>query len=132
MMPLCALRQPLTKALTKMATLPTEWTKRYYSIGEVAAIFEINTSTLRFWEKEFPELRPNKNVRGIRKYTPENMETVRRIYHLVKERGFTLKGARQKYKQNPSEVVQTEDVVRRLLKIKGDMESLKKQLDSLR
>ena len=115
-----------------MATLPTEWTKRYYSIGEVAEIFEVNTSTLRFWEKEFPELRPNKNERGVRKYTPENMEAVRRIYHLVKERGFTLKGARQKYKDNPTDVVQTEDVVRRLLKIKVDMESLKKQLYSFK
>ena len=115
-----------------MATLPTEWTKRYYSIGEVAEIFEVNTSTLRFWEKEFPELRPKKNERGVRKYTPENMEAVRRIYHLVKERGFTLKGAWQKYKDNPTDVVQTEDVVRRLLKIKGDMESLKKQLDSFK
>jgi DNA-binding transcriptional MerR regulator len=107
-----------------MATLPTEWTKRYYSIGEVAEIFQVNTSTLRFWEKEFPELHPKKNERGVRKYTPENMEAVRRIYH--------LKGARQKYKDNPTDVVQTEDVVRRLLKIKGDMESLKKQLDSFK
>ena len=115
-----------------MATLPTKWTKRYYSIGEVAEIFELNTSTLRFWEKEFSELRPKKNERGVRKYTPENMEAVRRIYHLVKERGFTLKGARQKYKDNPTDVVQTEDVVRRLLKIKGDMESLRKQLDSFK
>ncbi len=115
-----------------MATLPTKWTKRYYSIGEVAEIFEVNTSTLRFWEKEFSELRPKKNERGVRKYTPENMEAVRRIYHLVKERGFTLKGARQKYKDNPTDVVQTEDVVRRLLKIKGDMESLRKQLDSFK
>ena len=115
-----------------MATLPTEWTKHYYSIGEVAEIFQVNTSTLRFWEKEFPELHPKKNERGVRKYTPENMEAVRRIYHLVKERGFTIKGARQKYKDNPTDVVQTEDVVRRLLKIKGDMESLKKQLDSFK
>ena len=87
---------------------------------------------MRFWEKEFPELHPKKNERGVRKYTPENMEAVRRIYHLVKERGFTLKGARQKYNDNPTDVVQTEDVVRRLLKIKGDMESLKKQLDSFK
>jgi len=106
--------------------------KRYYRIGEIAKAFDVNPSLLRFWEKEFPELSPKKNDRGVRKYTPENMETVRRIYHLVKERGFTLKGARQKCKQNPNDVVQTEDVVRRLLKIKGDMESLKKQLDSLK
>jgi DNA-binding transcriptional MerR regulator len=115
-----------------MPNIPSEWTKRYYSIGEVAEIFEINTSALRFWEKEFPELSPKKNERGVRKYTPENMELIRQIYHLVKERGFTLKGARKKYKDNPADTANNEDVVRRLLKIKGDMESLKKQLDSFK
>jgi DNA-binding transcriptional MerR regulator len=132
MTPWCAQLPLQIKVLTKMATLPAEWTKRYYSIGEVAKIFEVNASALRFWEKEFAELSPKKNDRGVRKYTPENMETVRRIYHLVKERGFTLKGARKKYKDNPEDTVNTEDVVRRLLRIKGDMESLKKQLDSLK
>ena len=62
-----------------MPNIPSEWTKRYYSIGEVAEIFEINASALRFWEKEFPELSPKKNERGVRKYTPENMELIRQI-----------------------------------------------------
>ena len=84
-----------------MPNIPSEWTKRYYSIGEVAEIFEINTSALRFWEKEFPELSPKKNERGVRKYTPENMELIRQIYHLVKERGFTLKGARKSTRTTP-------------------------------
>jgi len=115
-----------------MASIPSEWTKRYYSIGEVAKIFEVNASALRFWEKEFHELSPKKNDRGVRKYTPEDMDLIRQIYHLVKERGFTLKGARQKYKANPGEVINTEDIARRLLKIKAEMEGLKKNLDSLK
>lgn len=114
-----------------MKPLPTEWTKRYYSIGEVAAIFEINASTLRFWEKEFPELKPKKNNRGVRKYTPDDVELVRQIYSLVKERGYTLKGARKKYKANPSSEVRSELIARRLVNIKAEMEALKKSLDSL-
>ena len=112
--------------------IPTEWTKNYYSIGEVAKIFDLNTSALRFWEKEFPELNPKKNLRCVRKYTPENMEVLRKIYHLIKERGFTIKGARNKYKDNPSETVNTEQVVRRLITLKDSIESLKKQLDSIK
>nr|AOE11668.1 transcriptional regulator, MerR family [uncultured bacterium]CBL87100.1 MerR family transcriptional regulator [uncultured Flavobacteriia bacterium] len=109
-----------------------DWTKNYYSIGEVAKIFNLNTSALRFWEKEFPELNPKKNSRGVRKYTPENMEVVRKIHHLIKDRGFTIKGARKKYKTNSSETINTEELVNRLLAIKNSMETLKKQLDIIK
>tara|TARA_B100000767_G_C19718927_1_gene516328 strand:- start:12 stop:353 length:342 start_codon:yes stop_codon:yes gene_type:complete len=112
--------------------IPNEWTKNYYSIGEVAKIFNLNTSALRFWEKEFPDLNPKKNSRGVRKYTPENMEVVRKIHHLVKERGFTIKGARKKHKTNPSETINTEQITHRLLSIKSSMETLKKQLDIIK
>ena len=69
--------------------------KLYYSISEVAAMFDVNESLLRFWEKEFPQLNPKKGGRGIRQYRKEDIETVKLIYHLVKERGMTLPGARQ-------------------------------------
>ena len=66
--------------------------KLYYSISEVARMFDVNESLLRFWEKEFPQLRPKKGGRGIRQYRKEDIETVKLIYHLVKERGMTLPG----------------------------------------
>ena len=72
--------------------------KLYYSISEVARMFDVNESLLRFWEKEFPQLRPKKGGRGIRQYRKEDIETVKLIYHLVKERGMTLPGARQRMK----------------------------------
>ena len=74
--------------------------KLYYSISEVAAMFDVNESLLRFWEKEFPQLNPKKGGRGIRQYRKEDIETVKLIYHLVKERGMTLPGARQRMKDN--------------------------------
>ena len=64
--------------------------KRYYSIGEVAKAFDVNASLLRFWEKEFDVLQPKKNARGTRKFTPSDIKNLELIYHLVKERGFTL------------------------------------------
>jgi DNA-binding transcriptional MerR regulator len=68
--------------------------KRYYSIGEVAEAFQVNTSLIRFWEKEFEGIKPKKNAKGDRRFTPEDVQQLKRIYELVKERGFTLKGLR--------------------------------------
>ena len=79
-------------------------TKLYYSIGEVAKMFNINTSKLRFWEKEFDFLRPHKNQHGDRKYTEQDIEVIRTIYHLVEEKGYTLEGVRQKMKNNKDEM----------------------------
>jgi len=111
-----------------MPNIPTFFEKRYYPIRDVAAMFEVNTSTLRFWEKQFPELRPKTNARGVRMYSPENIETLRQIYYLVKERGFTLKGAKQKKQQNTDETAQVEDVVRRLMKLREELQQFKKTL----
>ena len=68
--------------------------KIYYSISEVAQMFNVNESTLRFWEKEFPQLNPKKAGRGVRQYKAEDIEVVKLIHYLVKERGMTLPGAR--------------------------------------
>ncbi|MDD4215593.1 MAG: MerR family transcriptional regulator, partial [Bacteroidales bacterium] len=70
--------------------------KIYYSIGEVAEIFEVNTSLIRFWEKEFDIIRPFRNKKGNRLFTKEDVKNFYIIYHLVKERGFTLQGAKDK------------------------------------
>jgi len=69
--------------------------KRYYSIGEVAKAFGVKPSLLRFWEKEFEAIQPKKKESGTRKYTPENVQTIQFIYHLVKEKGMTLSGAKK-------------------------------------
>lgn len=74
--------------------------KLYYTIGEVAAMFNVNTSHIRFWSKEFDVIRPATNKKGNRLYTQSDIENFRKIYHLVKEKGFTLKGAKTELKEN--------------------------------
>ena len=81
-----------------MAYNPEKELKLYYSISEVAKMFDVNESLLRFWEKEFPIIKPKKNAKGTRQYRKEDIENIRLIYHLVKEKGMTLLGARQKLK----------------------------------
>ncbi|MEM7573905.1 MAG: MerR family transcriptional regulator [Bacteroidota bacterium] len=74
--------------------------KRYYSIGEVAERFGVKASLIRYWETEFDFLKPHKNAKGDRRFTPKNLDQIQLIYHLVKERGFTLEGARNEIKKN--------------------------------
>ena len=74
--------------------------KRYYKIGEVAKAFGVNTSLIRFWENEFDVLKPKKNKKGNRLFTPEDIQNLKMIYFLVKEKGFTLEGAKNKLKEN--------------------------------
>ncbi|MEM7055453.1 MAG: MerR family transcriptional regulator [Bacteroidota bacterium] len=69
-------------------------TKQYYTIGEVAQLFSVSTSLLRYWEKEFKQLKPQKSKQGIRKYTQADIAQFRVIYHLIKEQGYTIRGAR--------------------------------------
>lgn len=76
----------------------SELTKLYYSIGEVADMFKVNTSLIRFWEKEFPSIKPKKNKKGNRLFSPDSIAEIQRIYQLVKEDGLTLDGARRALK----------------------------------
>ncbi|MBR1792655.1 MAG: MerR family transcriptional regulator [Bacteroidales bacterium] len=85
--------------------------KLYYTIGEVAEMLKVNTSLLRFWETEFPQLRPSKNSHGSRTYTEKDIELVKRIYHLTKECGYTLDGAREQLKRRRKTDVVSEDMV---------------------
>lgn len=79
-----------------------ELTKLYYSIGEVAEIFDVNTSLIRFWEKEFSAIKPKKNNKGNRLFTVKDIQTIDRIYELVKEEGHTLDGARKSLREKKS------------------------------
>ena len=106
----------------------TETVKLYYSIGEVSKIFGVNTSLIRFWEKEFDIIKPKKNKKGNRLFTQDDMDNFFIIYHLVKERGFTLEGAKMKLKDNKSGTETNVQVVRSLTKIKDFLLELKKEL----
>ena len=102
--------------------------KRYYSIGEVAKAFKVNTSLIRFWEKEFEVIQPKKNAKGNRKFTPEDIKNLELIYHLVKERGFTLEGAKTHLKEEKQKTLSNFDIVRKLEKIKSSIINIKNQL----
>jgi len=102
--------------------------KIYYSIGEVAEFFEVNPSLIRFWEKEFDILQPHKNKKGNRLFTKEDLNHLRIIYHLVRERGYTLQGAREKLKSNREEVSKQVEIVDSLNRIKEFLEELKATL----
>lgn len=104
--------------------------KSYYSIGEVAELLGVSQSLIRFWETEFEQLQPKKNRKGNRMYTPANIEQLRTIYHLVKERGYTLKGAREMLKAKAPEVDKQLAVRESLLKIRSFLTELKTDLDA--
>lgn len=103
-------------------------TKLYHSIGEVARMFDVNTSLIRFWEKEFDVIKPKKNAKGNRMFTVKDIENFKVIYHLVKERGFTLDGAKRKLKGNPDDVTKTSEAIERLQQIKAYLLDLKSGL----
>lgn len=102
--------------------------KRYYGIGEVARAFNVNTSLLRFWEKEFDVLQPKKNAKGNRKFTQEDIKNLELIYHLVKERGFTLEGAKIHLKENKRESLSNFEIIRKLESVKAELLKIKQQL----
>lgn len=102
--------------------------KRYYSIGEVAKAFGVNNSLIRFWEKEFDVLQPKKNAKGNRKFTPKDIKNLELIYHLVKERGFTLDGAKTHLKENKHQSLDSFEIIRKLENVKAQLLKIKQQL----
>ena len=102
--------------------------KLFYKIGEVASIFEVNVSLIRFWEKEFDILKPKKNKKGNRLFTKKDVDNLTIIYHLVKERGFTLEGAKQKLKENKSDSIDNIEIVNHLKAIRGFLVKLREGL----
>ena len=102
--------------------------KLYYGIGEVARAFGVNTSLVRFWEKEFDVLKPKKNAKGNRKFTPEDIKNLQLIYHLVKERGFTLEGAKTHLKENKRKTLSNFEIIQKLEGVKVELTRIKEQL----
>lgn len=102
--------------------------KIYYSISEVAAMFNVNTSLIRFWEKEFDIIKPFKNKKGNRIFTKQDIDNFHIIFHLVKERGFTLQGAKDKLAENKSEVIDNHELIKSLQKVKEFLIEIKDNL----
>ncbi|MEQ8908046.1 MAG: MerR family transcriptional regulator [Vicingaceae bacterium] len=102
--------------------------KLYYSIGEVSQMFEVNTSLIRFWEKEFSIIKPKKNKKGNRLFTKKDVDNFHLIYHLVKERGFTLDGAKRKLRENRDDTMNQMEMLKSLKKIRTFLVDLKEEL----
>lgn len=102
--------------------------KRYYAIGEVAEAFGVNTSLIRFWEKEFDALKPKKNAKGNRLFTRQDIKNLELIFHLVKERGFTLEGAKIHLKEEKKKTLTNFEIIRKLQSIKAELTNIKNQL----
>ena len=102
--------------------------KLYYSIGEVAEMFKVNPSLIRFWEKEFDIIKPKKNKKGNRFFTVQDIDNFRLIFHLVKEKGLTLQGARKKIKENREDTNNNFEVIKTLTEIKSMLLEIKDSL----
>ena len=104
--------------------------KIFYPISEVAKMLQVTPPTLRYWEKEF-ELSPHKTQKGSRRYDQEDIATLRLIHHLVKVKGLTLAGAKQKLKENKDSVVNNAEVVRRLKNLRAELTALAKEFEEM-
>lgn len=102
--------------------------KQYYSIGEVAKMFDVNETTLRFWEKEFPQIAPQKGSGRVRRYTKADIEQVGLVHTLVKVRGLKIAAAREALKKNKTATVQVAEVINRLQSLKAELVSLRREL----
>lgn len=105
-----------------------ELTKKYYKIKDVADMLGVTQSTLRFWEQEFPEARPMRSPKNIRYYTPQNIETLRIIYFLLKTKGLKIEAAKEQMRVNKSNVSKRLEIIDRLTSVRDD---LKVMLDAL-
>jgi DNA-binding transcriptional MerR regulator len=103
-------------------------TKKYYTIGEVAAMLNEAPSLIRFWEKEFAALKPDKTEKGTRKYEQKDIELLRLIHHLVKEKGYTLQGAAE-YIKHEHKVTETAEIIHKLKNVRTFLNTIKQKLD---
>ena len=102
--------------------------KIYYSIGEVAAMFDVYKSLIRFWEKEFSIIKPKKNKKGNRYFTEKDINNFKIIFHLVKERGYTLDGAKKKLRENKEGTIKNVEIVNQLKDIRAQLVAIREVL----
>ncbi len=105
--------------------------KSYYSISEVAEMLDVNLSLLRYWEKEFPFICPKKTEKGTRLYSPENINDIKLVYHLVKEKKLTLEGAKKRLKENKDGIVKNHKIILRLQEIQKEIKNIKEQFNAV-
>ncbi len=105
--------------------------KRYYSIREVAELLNVSETLLRYWEKEFPTIRPRKAGRGIRQYTAEDIDAIRTVYHYVKECGMTLTGAREAIKRDKGQPNKKLEIIDRLKFVSSELQAIGRKLNEL-
>ena len=113
-----------------MALNPNKVLKKYYSIKEVSEMLDIPESTLRYWEKEFKEINPKKNASGVRHYTLDDIEQIKLVNHLVKEKSLTIKGAKTRMKENPQTTTDTHEVVKRLKAVREELLAILDELNA--
>lgn len=106
----------------------SEQHKLYYTIGEVAKAFNVNTSLIRFWEKEFDDIKPKKNAKGNRRFSQDDLKRLELVYHLVKERGFTLEGAKTHLKEQRQQTLSKFEMISKLKGIKEELTEIKNNL----
>lgn len=114
-----------------MAIITDKTKKLYYSIKEVAEMVDVNESTLRYWEKEFPLLKPKMAGNNVRQYTLKDIEQVKLIYNLIKVKGLKIAAARKYMSQNRTGAEKTSNVLDTLISVRDQLKELKKQIDSL-
>lgn len=114
-----------------MAATTEKNLKTYYSIKEVAAMFDVKESLLRYWEQAFPHLHPQTTGNKVRQYTEKDIEQIRLIYNLVKVRGFKLAAARKMLNENRDGAEKSARIIETLTQVRDDLQELKRQLDSL-
>ena len=102
--------------------------KLFYPIGEVAQMFDVSVSSIRYWEKEFNILKPKKNKKGNRMFTKKDVENLRIIYHLTKERGFTLEGAKKKLRENKTDTIDNIEIISHLKNIRKFLVDFREEL----
>tara|TARA_B100000767_G_scaffold236146_1_gene229734 strand:+ start:141 stop:473 length:333 start_codon:yes stop_codon:yes gene_type:complete len=108
--------------------LNTNPQKLFYKIGEVAKEFNVNVSLIRFWEKEFDILKPKKNRKGNRLFTKKDLANLKIIYHLLKERGFTINGAKKKLRENKEDTTDNLKIINHLQEIRNFLVKLREEL----
>jgi DNA-binding transcriptional MerR regulator len=111
-----------------MKELP-QLTKRYYTIKEVAEIFEVNVSKIRYWSDSFPSLNPTRSTSGERKYTPDDVQQLKYVYELVEEELYTLEGAKKVIERRKHKMTENQSVVNKLSQIKSFLQELRDGLD---
>ena len=126
--PVCFLYLAAESYLFRMTTSERKSRKIYYTMGEVSEMFDVNASLIRFWETKFDILRPQKNKKGNRLFSPADVENLKLIYHLVKERGMTLDGAARCLKQNKGTISRDAELLERLQRVRALLEEVRAEL----